>query len=329
MPTVMPSNIATHRVCVAPMMKHTDRHFRYLIRLMSRHARLYTEMVPAGAIVHGHGVLDFDVAEHPLALQVGGSDPRILATCARIAEDWGYDEINLNVGCPSERVQSGRFGACLMAEPQRVAECVSAMREASGLPVTVKTRIGFDDHDSYEQLVRFVSLVVDARCSVLIIHARKAWLKGLSPKQNREVPPLRYDIAFRIKCDFPNLPVVVNGGIQTSQAIRTHLTAFDGVMVGRQACINPYLFATVDQQFFNIEASVLTRDEVLEAFIPYVVARVREGVPLRCLTRHLLGLFQGRPGARRWRRQLCEPDTAPGTTVDVLQAALIGLRSAA
>ncbi|MGH8403722.1 MAG: tRNA dihydrouridine(20/20a) synthase DusA, partial [Gammaproteobacteria bacterium] len=225
----------THRVCVAPMMDYTDRHFRYFIRLMSRHTRLYTEMLTTGAVLHGdrRRFLEFHQAEHPLALQLGGSEPRALAECTRIAGDYGYDEVNLNVGCPSDRVQAGRFGACLMTEPQLVAECVSAMTAASTVPVTVKTRIGVDEHDSYEHLTHFVGTVAAAGCRVFVIHARKAWLKGLSPKENREIPPLRYDVAERLKRDFPALGIIVNGGIKTLAVMENHLAEFDGVMIGR------------------------------------------------------------------------------------------------
>jgi len=313
----------THRVCVAPMMDYTDRHFRYFIRLMSRYTRLYTEMLTTGALLHGNPQrhLEFNPGEHPLALQVGGSNPQELARCARLAADFNYDEINLNVGCPSERVQSGRFGACLMMEPQLVAECVAAMSAASKVLVTVKTRIGVDQHDSYEQLAAFVKTIEVVGCRIFIIHARKAWLQGLSPRQNREVPPLRYDIAARLKDDFPELIIVANGGIQTLAAMRSHLLAFDGVMIGREACSNPYLFASVDQHLFNTQSSVPTREQLLDAYIPYVQTQLQEGVPLQRMTRHLLGLFQGCPGARQWRRYLSEQATRSGVGIEVLRDA--------
>jgi tRNA-dihydrouridine synthase A len=313
----------THRVCVAPMMAYTDRHFRYFVRLMSRHIRLYTEMLTTGALLHGDPgrYLEFHPAEHPLALQLGGSEPLALAQCARIAADFGYDEINLNVGCPSERVQSGRFGACLMTEPQLVAECVSAMRAASDVPVTVKTRIGVDQHDSYKHLAHFVQTVATAGCRVFIIHARKAWLNGLSPKENREIPPLRYDVAERLKHDFPVLTVVVNGGIKTLTVMESHLVKFDGVMIGREAVANPYLFATVDRRCFNARATALTREQLLEAFMPYAETQLQEGVPLQRMTRHLLGLYQGCPGARRWRRYLTEQASRPAAGIEVLRDA--------
>ena len=325
------TSVATHRVCVAPMMDYTDRHFRYFVRLMTRHTLLYTEMVTSGAILHGEHrrFLEFHPAEHPLALQLGGSDPEALAACARIADGYGYDEINLNVGCPSDRVQSGRFGACLMQEPDLVAECVAAMRAASPVPVTVKTRIGVDERDSYEHLVDFIGKVEAAGCGVFIIHARKAWLKGLSPKENREIPPLRYDVAARLKRDFPQLTIVVNGGVQTLDAMHAHLGDFDGVMVGREAVSNPYLFADVDRRFFGAAAAPLSRSEVLQAWLPYIAAQLQEGVPLARMTRHALGLFHACPGARAWRRALSEEAVRPGAGLAVLHQALGSLKAAA
>lgn len=320
-----------HRVSVAPMMDYTDRHFRYFIRLMSRHARLYTEMVTTGALLHGdhRRFLEFHPAEHPLALQLGGSEPQALAACARLAADYGYDEVNLNVGCPSDRVQSGRFGACLMNEPKLVAECVAAMIAAGPVPVTVKTRIGVDERDSYGELMEFVSTVAAAGCRVFIIHARKAWLKGLSPKQNREIPPLRYDVAEQLKHDFPALTIVVNGGVQTLDAMQRHLSAFDGVMVGREAVSNPYLFADVDRRFFDPDAKVRSRADVLQAWLPYLGAQLQEEVPLARMTRHALGLFHGCTGARQWRRALSEEVARPGADLSVLHAALASLKAAA
>ena len=320
-----------HRVCVAPMMDYTDRHFRYFIRLMTRHTLLYTEMVTCGALLHGdhRRFLEFHPAEHPVALQLGGSEPTALAACAKLAVRYAYDEVNLNVGCPSDRVQSGRFGACLMNEPQLVADCVAAMQAAGPVPVTVKTRIGVDERDSYEELVEFVRVVARAGCKVFIIHARKAWLKGLSPKQNREIPPLRYDVAARLKLDFPELTVVVNGGVQTLDAMHAHLGAFDGVMVGREAVSNPYLFASVDKRFFGLEAAPLSRTDILRAWLPYLGAQLQEGVPLARMTRHALGLFHGCAGARTWRRALSEEATRPGAGIAVLHQALDSLKAAA
>ena len=322
---------AGHRVSVAPMMDYTDRHFRYFIRLMTRYTRLYTEMLTTGALLHGdpRRHLAFHPAEHPLALQLGGSEPEALAHCARLAEEFGYDEVNLNVGCPSDRVQAARFGACLMNEPELVADCVAAMGAATRLPVTVKTRIGVDERDSYEELADFVRTVAGAGCRVFIIHARKAWLKGLSPKENREIPPLRYDVAGRLKQDFPALTVAVNGGVKTLDAMHDHLGAFDGVMVGREAVSNPYLFADVDRRFFDPSANVLSREDVVLAWLPYIAAQLQEGVPLARMTRHALGLFHGCAGARQWRRTLSEEASRPGAGLEVLQLALGTLKAAA
>ena len=327
----MSAAIHAHRVSVAPMMDYTDRHFRYFIRLLSRHTRLYTEMVTTGALLHGdhRRFLEFHSTEHPLALQLGGSEPQALAACARFAADYGYDEVNLNVGCPSDRVQSGRFGACLMNEPKLVAECVAAMIAAGPVPITVKTRIGVDERDSYEELVEFVATVSLAGCRVFIVHARKAWLKGLSPKENREVPPLRYDVAEQLKRDFSGLTVVVNGGVKTLEAMQQHLGAFDGVMVGREAVSNPYLFADVDRRFFDPSARVLSRTEILQAWLPYLETQLQEGVPLARMTRHALGLFHGCAGARQWRRALSEEGARPGADLGVLRAALTSLKKAA
>lgn len=308
---------------VAPMMDCTDRHERYFLRLISRHVLLYTEMVTASAILHGDRarLLGFDAAEYPVALQVGGSDPEALAECARVGEDFGYDEINLNLGCPSDRVQSGRFGACLMAEPELVARCVAAMRAAVRVPVTVKTRTGIDDRDSYRELVDFVGTVADAGCEVFIVHARKAWLKGLSPKENREVPPLRYEWVHRLKADFPALQVVINGGIRSMEEVRAQLAAVDGVMVGREAYENPYFLASADREVYGDAHPVPTRQELLERFLPYAQAQLEAGVRLVGLTRHLMGLFQGLPGARAWRRHLSEYATRPGAGTVVIREA--------
>lgn len=313
------------------MMDYTDRHFRYFIRLMSRHTRLYTEMLTTGALLHGdpRRFLEFHPAEHPLALQLGGSDPDQLAQCARLAANFGYDEVNLNAGCPSDRVQQGRFGACLMKEPALVAECVAAMAGAAALPVTVKTRIGVDEQDSYEELAGFIATVAAAGCRVFIIHARKAWLQGLSPKENREIPPLRYDVAARLKRDFPALTVVVNGGVQTLAAMQAHLGSFDGVMVGREALSNPYLFADADRRFFGEDGAPPSRHEVLRRWMPYITMQLGEGVPLARMTRHALGLFHGCAGARQWRRTLSEEGARAGAGLEVLQQAMQSLRLAA
>jgi tRNA-dihydrouridine synthase A len=312
--------IIDRRLSIAPMMDWTDRHFRYLARLITRHTLLYSEMVTTGALIHGdrERFLRFDPAEHPLALQLGGSDPADMAACARMGADWGYDEININVGCPSDRVQSGRFGACLMAEPELVADCVAAMKAAVDVPVTVKSRIGIDDLDSYELLTAFTDRVAAAGCDALIVHARKAWLKGLSPKENRDVPPLRYDVVERLKRDFPTLPMVVNGGITTLQQAKLHLQRLDGVMIGREAYQNPWMLAEADALIFDASTPPPDPRDVLNAMLPYVEDRLREGVPLNAITRHMLGLFHGRPGAKAWRRHLSEQAHRAGADVDVL-----------
>ena len=311
-------------IAVAPMLDWTDRHYRYFIRLLSRHTLLYTEMVTTGAILRGdrERLLAHDPAEYPLALQLGGSDPAELARCARIATDWGYDEINLNVGCPSDRVQSGRFGACLMAEPDLVAACVAAMRAATDLPVTVKTRIGIDERDSYQELADFVRRVAAGGCTVFIVHARKAWLSGLSPKENREIPPLRYEVVHRLKRDFPELTIVLNGGLTTLEQVTEQLRQVDGAMIGRAAYENPYLLAEVDRRFFGSSASPPNRHQVVRALLPYLEERLRAGTPLQCMTRPILGLFQGIPGARAWRRVLSERAWRHGAGVEVVEAAL-------
>ncbi|KAB2932580.1 MAG: tRNA dihydrouridine(20/20a) synthase DusA [Candidatus Contendobacter sp.] len=312
------------RLAVAPMLDWTDRHCRYFLRLLTRHTLLYTEMVTAGAVLHGdrERLLAHDPAEHPLALQLGGSDPGELARCARVAADFGYDEVNLNVGCPSDRVQSGRFGACLMAEPDLVADCVAAMRAAADLPVTVKTRIGIDDRDSYEALTDFVGRVAGGGCEVFVVHARKAWLSGLSPKENREIPPLRHDVVYRLKRDFPGLTIILNGGLTALDQIADSLRRVDGVMIGRAAYENPYLLAEVDQRFFGSSAPPPSRHQVVRAFLPYVEMQLQGGTPLHCMTRHVLGLFRGIPGGRAWRRHLSERAHRRGASAEVLEAAL-------
>ncbi len=312
------------RLSVAPMLEWTDRHCRYFLRLITRHTLLYTEMVTTGALLHGDVArhLAFDAAEHPLALQLGGSDPAELAECARMGEAWGYDEINLNVGCPSDRVQNGRFGACLMAEPELVAECVAAMAGAVQIPVTVKSRIGIDHQDDYSDLARFVETVAGAGCGTFIVHARKAWLQGLSPKENREIPPLRYDSVQRLKREHPELEIILNGGIESLEAAEAQLDLVDGVMIGRAAYQQPEMLLEADARIFGDAHPVPTAHEVVERFIPYVEARLAEGVPLGAMTRHILGLFGGRPGARRWRRVISEQAHRPGAGVAVIRDAL-------
>ncbi len=314
-----------YRFSVAPMMDWTDRFDRYFLRLLSRHARLYTEMLTANAVLHGDRLrlLGFDALEHPVALQLGGSEPAALAEAARIGADFGYDEINLNVGCPSDRVQSGRFGACLMAEPELVARCVAAMRAAvPHLPVTVKCRIGIDRQNPQEILPRFIATLRDAGCEVFIIHARMAWLDGLSPKQNRDVPPLDYPLAHRMKAQFPQLTFVLNGGIASLDDALPHLTQMDGVMLGRAAYHNPYLLAQVDSRLFGDGAPPPSRLQVIERLLPWAEEQVRQGAPVHCITRHILGLFQGQPGARAWRRHLSENAHRPGAGAAVIQDAL-------
>ena len=314
----------TQRIAVAPMLDWTDRHCRYLLRLISRHTWLYTEMVTTGAILHGEARrhLDFHPSEHPVALQLGGSEPAELAACARIGADHGYDEVNLNVGCPSDRVQSGRFGACLMAEPQLVAECIAAMQQEVSIPVTVKSRIGIDNMDAYEDLYRFVGTVAQAGCQVLVIHARKAYLQGLSPKENRTVPPLKYDYVWRIKQDFPSLRIIVNGGVSSLDEVEEQLRHVDGVMLGRAAYHDPMLLAEVDARFFQDTHTVPNRHELVMRMLPYIDAELKRGTQLKHITRHMLGLFQGQPGARRWRRHLSEQAHRPGADSQVLLAAL-------
>lgn len=311
-------------VSVAPMMEWTDRHCRYFLRLISRRVRLYTEMVTSTALLHGDRdrLLSHNAAEQPLAVQLGGSEPEQLARCARYAEQAGFVEVNLNVGCPSDRVQSGRFGACLMLEPERVAACVVAMQKAVSIPVTVKTRIGVDEQDSYEALSRFVSILVEAGLHSLIIHARKAWLSGLSPKQNREVPPLRYAWVYRIKKDFPLLAVHINGGIKTLDAVQEHLEHVDGVMIGREAYHNPWLLADVDRRFAGDTGPAPDRFQIIQRFLPYVEDELSGGVRLQHMTRHILGLFQGQPGARAWRRYISEHAHQADAGTEVIERAL-------
>jgi tRNA-dihydrouridine synthase A len=306
------------------MLDWTDRHCRFFHRLLTKEAILYTEMVTTGAILYGDPArqLRFNSQEHPVALQLGGSEPQELAQCARIAQDYGYDEINLNVGCPSERVQKGAFGACLMAEPQLIAECVSAMQAAVAIPITVKNRIGIDDQEDYTDLHHFIDTVSQAGCQTFIIHARKAWLKGLSPKENREIPPLRYDLVYQIKQAFPALEIIINGGITTLEQCQQHLQHVDGVMVGREAYHNPWLLAQVDPLLYGTPAPLESRQAALLAMLPYVQAQLDAGVPLGHISRHLLGLFQGMPGARAFRRLISENAHKPDAGVKLLRDAL-------
>lgn len=313
-----------HRFCIAPMMDWSDHHCRYFWRLLTRDALLYTEMVTTGALIHGdrERFLHFNPQEHPVALQLGGSDPDDLARCAAWAQEWGYDEVNLNCGCPSDRVQSGMFGACLMAKPKLVASGVKAMIAACGIPVTVKHRIGIDDMESYEEMRGFVEVVASAGCQTFIVHARKALLQGLSPKENREIPPLHYDWVYRLKQELPELVIVINGGIDSIAACSGHLQQVDGVMIGREAYQNPYMLAAVDTTLFDRQTAVTSREAIVEALLPYIGEKLAGGAQLNHVTRHILGLFQGVPGARKFRRHLSENAYKPGVGLTVLEVAL-------
>jgi tRNA-dihydrouridine synthase A len=319
----------SEKICVAPMMDWTDRHCRYFLRLLSPHARLYTEMVTAASLIHGDAarLLLFNKEEHPLALQLGGCDPEMMSRAARLGELQGYDEININVGCPSDRVQSGQFGACLMGQPELVAACVAAMREVVSIPVTVKTRIGIDDHDSYEFLRRFIDVVAAAGCDTFIVHARKAILEGLSPKDNRSVPPLDYSRVYRLKQDCPDLGIVLNGGITTLDQVRVHLSHVDAVMIGRQAYQDPWFLTGLEQVFHA--TPVPGRRHVIEQMGLYIERELARGVALKHMTRHLLGLYNGQPGAGLWRRYLSENAHRPDAGIEVLYSALDKLPMAA
>lgn len=288
------------------MMDWTDRHCRYFHRLLSKETQLWSEMVTTKAIIYGdkNRLLDFDAAEHPLVLQIGGSEPDEMAQCAKIAQDWGYDEVNINVGCPSDRVQSGSFGACLMQTPEVVAQCVDAMRQVSDIPVSVKSRIGVDDMEHYDELVNFITQVENAGCNNFVIHARKAWLKGLSPKENRTVPPLNYEWVYQIKKDFPHLMIGINGGINSMDSALVHLEKVDSVMLGRVAYHQPYLLSEVDGRIYGKKTDILLREQVLLQFIDYMKKQSEQGVPIRSMTRHILGLYHGQPNARRFKQLL-------------------------
>ena len=321
--------LPSRRLSVAPMLDWTDRHYRYFARQISRHTWLYTEMVTTGALLYGdvERHLRFDAAEHPVALQLGGSEPSELAQCARLAQQWGYDEVNLNVGCPSERVQKGAFGACLMAEPQLVADCVKAMRDVVDIDVTVKHRIGIDQIEHYDYLAGFVDQVAAAGCNTFIVHARNAILKGLSPKENREIPPLKYDYVYRLKQERPELEILLNGGVKTNAEIAEHLRHVDGVMVGREAYHNPWLMAEWDAAFYGDDSTTVSRQQVVDAMLPYIRARLAEGHKLRNIARHILGLFQGMPGARQWRRMLSDAKLLDGADEGLLLQALAAMPS--
>ncbi len=311
------------------MMDWTDRYDRYFLRLITRRALLYTEMIPSQALLHCDvgRLLAFDQAEHPVALQVGGSDRRELVNAARLGEAFGYDEINLNVGCPSDRVQAGRFGACLMAEPSLVADCIAAMRASVGVEVTVKCRIGIDDQDTEEALDRFIDEVAPAGCRTFIVHARKAWLQGLSPKENRDIPPLDHGRVHRLKQRRPDLRIVINGGIATIDEAARHLERVDGVMLGRAAYLNPYILADVDRRIFGDATTAPSREEIVEQLIPYIERKLAAGIRLNHVTRHILGLYQGVPGGRRWRRHLSENAHRPGAGTEVVRQALESVKA--
>lgn len=312
-----------HYVSVAPMMGWTDTHDRYFLRLISPHALLYTVMITTGALIHGKKleVLEFNPEEHPVALQLGGSDPHDLAECAKIGQQYGYDEINLNCGCPSERVQKGAFGACLMAEPALVADCVDAMKQVCDIPVTVKTRIGIDDRDDYQFLLDFVGPIAESGCDTFIIHARKALLKGLSPAENRTVPPLNYETAYRLKRDFPKLNIILNGGLKTIEDIQNALPHVDGVMIGREAYSNPWFMHDIEKHIFGYDSGKSQHDIVL-ALMPYIEQSLQKDVPLKDITRHILGLFQGMRGARRWRQILSAEAYKPSAGTNIVRMAL-------
>jgi len=318
------NNMLDHRFAVAPMMDWTDRHCRVFHRLMTRRARLYTEMLTTGAIIHGdrRRLLGFDASEHPVALQLGGSDSRDLVTAAKIGEEFGYDEINLNVGCPSDRVKDGRFGACLMAEPALVAECVDAMKHAVRIPVTVKCRIGIDDQDPEIALDALARRVVAAGADALIVHARKAWLNGLSPKENRDVPPLDHDRVYRLKASMPDVPIIINGGIASLGEAKRHLVHVDGVMLGRAAYQEPWRLLAADPELFGEAAPHATMKDVFEAMMPYIEDQLAHGTRLHSVTRHFVGAFHGVPGARAFRRHLAQNGVKAGAGVNVLHDAL-------
>lgn len=297
-----------HKFSVAPMMDWTDRHCRYFHRLLSKETQLWSEMVTTKAILNRdkNRLLDFDATEHPLVLQLGGSKPDEMARCARIAQDWGYDEVNINVGCPSDRVQQGNFGACLMQTPEVVARCVDAMYQISDIPVSVKSRIGVDDMESYEKLSDFITQIKNAGCDVFVIHARKAWLKGLSPKENRTVPPLNYEQVYRIKENFPHLTIAINGGIMSVDDATVHLQSVDSVMLGRAAYHQPYLLSEVDKKIYHKTRGIPSREQVLLHFIEYIKKQNSQGVPIRSMTRHILGLYHAQPNAKKFRELLSD-----------------------
>ncbi|HLV76822.1 MAG TPA: tRNA dihydrouridine(20/20a) synthase DusA [Marinobacter sp.] len=327
--TLQPSSPSlSRRFCVAPMMDWTTPHFRYLARILSRRALLYTEMVTTGALIHGdtERLLRHDPSEYPLALQLGGSDAGELAQCARLAQQYGFNEVNLNVGCPSDRVQNNLIGACLMAHPDKVAQAVAAMMDATDLPVTVKHRIGINGRESWDELCDFIETVASAGCKTFIAHARIAILEGLSPKENRDIPPLRYDWVYRLKQAYPDLEIIINGGIKTVDECRHHLAHTDGVMLGREVYHNPWLLAGVDTEFFGEPAPVASRHEALRAMFPFIQQELDRGVHLTLISRHMMGLFLGQPGGRQFRRHLSENANKAGAGLEVIEQALDKVR---
>lgn len=318
------SQLQLYPVSIAPMMDYTDRHFRYFMRQITKKTLLYTEMITTQAIIHGNRpkLLDFSPIENPLSLQLGGDNPQDLAECARIGEDWGYDEINLNVGCPSSRVQNGNFGACLMAQPEKVAKCIETMQKAVNIPVTVKHRIGIDNCDRYEDMANFVRIVSQSGCRRFTVHARKAWLKGLSPKDNRNIPPLRYHDVYRLKQEFPDLIIEINGGITTLEQVKEQLKLVDGVMIGRAAYDNPYLFATIDRDIFGEVVNPLSRHQIIEAMFPYIDFWIARGLKLNSISRHFLQIFSGQTGTKAWKRYLSENAHLPHADSQIILEAL-------
>jgi len=322
----MPKDTLNRTFSTAPMMDWSDKHCRYFWRKLSSEALLYTEMVTTGAVIHGKGgperFLGFNEEEHPVALQLGGSKPDELAQCSKIAQDFGYDEVNLNVGCPSDRVQNNMIGACLMGHPQLVADCIKAMQDACDIPVTVKHRIGIDDQDSYEELHHFVKTVADTGCTTFIVHARKAILQGLSPKENREIPPLKYEVVEQLKQDFPNLEILLNGGLQTMEQFKDALEFCDGVMVGREAYHNPSILIDVDHELYGLKSSIKSKKDIIRDMYPYIENHLSQDGKLAYITRHMLGLFNGMPGSRQFRRHLSEQAYKSDATIETIETAL-------
>ncbi|WP_281170420.1 tRNA dihydrouridine(20/20a) synthase DusA [Neptunomonas japonica] len=316
------------RFCIAPMMDWTDKHCRMFHRILSKNTVLYSEMVTSGALIFGdkHRHLAYNEGEHPVALQLGGSDPIDLAKCARLAQEYGYDEVNLNVGCPSDRVQNNMIGACLMEYPEKVRDCMSAMQDAVDIPVTIKHRLGIDNLDSDELLHHFVDTVQTSGCSTFIVHARKAILQGLSPKENRDVPPLQYDRVYKLKQAFPELEIIINGGIKTLDDSQEHLKHVDGVMMGREAYQNPYILAEVDSALYGISQQVMSRIEAVEAYLPYIEEQLRQDVYLNHISRHILGIFHGMPGGKQFRRLISEEAHKRGAGIEVIQQALAKIK---